>query len=726
MGSKLKGIFFAFVLLAAVPLSADWTHWRGEMRNGTSPETGLISSWSNEGENLLWRVDFTGRATPLVFGDRVCTNGRVGEGVDRQEIAACYNVESGEKLWERRLNVYNTTVPWTRAGWPSPAIDPETGYFYLQGVGGNFYCIDSADGSMVWWRNFMEEFGFMEGYGGRTQTPLVDGDRIVVTFSSAGWGSTLLPRHRLFSFDKMTGELMWVSTPGTTLKDKNTQSTPAAVTVDGTRLLVHGNGDGHVYAVKAETGEKVWGFHLSQRGINTSALVDGNKVYFAHSEENVDGGAMGRLVAIDFTGKGDVTSTHEVWRQEVGTGFSTPALSDGKLYYLDNSANLQVVDAETGENLSEVNIGRVGKASPVVADGKLYLTEVNGRLVILDISGDEPTILDSEKIRTGRRWAETYGSVAISDGRIFFTNEASLYAIGKPLPYEGTTPTYTTAAGKGGGPATTIRVSPAELIVRPGETPGFTAHLFNAQGTSLGTADASWSLEGVGGSINTAGQLTPDFSAGAHAGMVTASVDGVSAKARVRMIPDLPFSENYESVAVDAKPGYQVGYLMAFKVEEMDGSKVLAKNPSPRKIHRHITFLGAPDQTDYAIAGDLMASASEEKRADIGLMNSGYTLELMGEHQLLEIRSWPSARRMHTSTPFSWEPEVWYRARFEVRSDDHQATLRGKIWPRNEAEPEAWSIETTDPHPIPAGSPGLSGYSPTSIYFDNIEVTKNP
>jgi hypothetical protein len=143
-------------------------------------------------------------------------------------------------------------------------------------------------------------------------------------------------------------------------------------------------------------------------------------------------------------------------------------------------------------------------------------------------------------------------------------------------------------------------------------------------------------------------------------------------------------------------------------------------------IHRHISFIGAPDQSDYTITGDLMASANEEKRPDIGLINSGYTLELMGEHQLLELRSWPSARRMYTSTPFPWEPETWYRARFEVRSDDKEATLRGKVWPRDQQEPEAWSIETTDPHPIPAGSPGLSGYSPTSIYFDNIEVTKNP
>jgi hypothetical protein len=158
----------------------------------------------------------------------------------------------------------------------------------------------------------------------------------------------------------------------------------------------------------------------------------------------------------------------------------------------------------------------------------------------------------------------------------------------------------------------------------------------------------------------------------------------------------------------------------------MDGSKVLAKNPSPRMIHRHISFLGAPDQNDYTIYGDLMASASDEKKPDLGLINSGYTLELMGEHQVVEMRSWHSARRMYTNVPFAWEPETWYRARFEVRANDDEAVLRGKIWPRDQDEPEAWTIETIDPHPIPAGSPGLSAYSPTPVYFDNIEVTENP
>ncbi|MDX1643072.1 MAG: PQQ-binding-like beta-propeller repeat protein [Thermoanaerobaculia bacterium] len=728
MGPRVGRILLAALLIATVAApfagAGDWTHWRGPLRNGTSPETGLIDSWSVDGENLLWRVDFVGRSTPLVLGDRVCVNGRAGEGIDRQEVAACYDVETGEQLWERRFNVYHTTVPWTRAGWPNPALDPDTGYMYVQGVGGDFFCFDSADGRLVWHRNFMEEFGFMEGYGGRTQTPVVDGDRVIVTFASTGWGETIPPRHRIYSFDKTTGELQWYSTPGTNLKDKNTQSTPALATIDGTRLIIHGNGDGHVYAVKAGTGEPVWDFHLSQRGINTSALVDGKTVYVAHSEENVDTATMGRVVAIDASGEGDVTETHEIWRADLGVGFSTPALAGGKLYLLDNSANVHVLDAATGEHLGEVNIGRVGKASPVVADGKMYVTEVNGRFVILDVSGEAPVVLDTEKIRTGRRWAETYSSPAIADGRIFFTTEEGLYAIGEPNPDAAEVTEAIAPPGNQGGDPASIQVVPAEVIVRPGDTVQFTARVFNEHGEYMRETEPDWSLEGLAGSI-AAGEFRPDFSKGPQAGAVWGERGPFSAKARVRVVPDLPFQEDYESLPVGSKPPYQVGYVIPFEVAEIAGNKALVKKPSPIKIHRHITFLGAPDQNDYTVVADLMGTEDEGDMPDVGLINSGYTFELMGEHQQLEFRSWHSARRMYASQPFAWQPDTWYRMRFEVRTDEDKATLRGKVWPRDQPEPETWTFTTEDPHPIRSGSPGLSGYSPTPIYFDNIEVTKN-
>ena len=107
----------------------------------------------------------------------------------------------------------------------------------------------------------------------------------------------------------------------------------------------------------------------------------------------------GRVVAIDATGSGDVTKTHELWRAPIGAGYSSPALGGGKLFVVDNSANLYALDPATGEELWELNVGRVGKGSPVWADGKIYLTEVNGRFVIAKDGDEAGEILDIEQIR---------------------------------------------------------------------------------------------------------------------------------------------------------------------------------------------------------------------------------------------------------------------------------------------------------------------------------------
>ena len=70
-GATLLTIGLLAAAVAAPALAEDWTHWRGPLHTGVSAETDLISSWSTEGENLLWRQDFIGRSTPLVFAGRV-------------------------------------------------------------------------------------------------------------------------------------------------------------------------------------------------------------------------------------------------------------------------------------------------------------------------------------------------------------------------------------------------------------------------------------------------------------------------------------------------------------------------------------------------------------------------------------------------------------------------------------------------------------------------------
>ena len=729
-GSMLAAALLVCLLPALTPPAAaqDWPSWRGRAQTGVSDATGLVSSWSPDGENLVWSDSWVGRSTPAVFDGRVCANGRSGDGVDEQEVVACWNAETGAKLWQHHFNIANTTVPFNRVGWGSVAGDPETGYLYAMNIDGYLNAFD-RDGTVVWTWRLAEDFGRASGYGGRTSNPIVDEDQLLLGVIGAGWGNLGgPPRHRYVSFDKRTGEVRWVSTPGGTVADMNTQSVGVIGVINGERLWIDGNADGRIYALKARTGEKVWEFHLSKRGINVSPVLAGETVYAAHSEENVDAGTMGRVVAIDATGSGDVTATHERWRaDELAIGFSSPLLHDGRLYLIDNSANLSAIDAATGAMQWEHSVGTVGKASPVWADGKLFITETNGNVTILQPDANGATVLDHDELQVAaeNRNAEIYGSFAVGYGRLYVTSEDGIYCIGNPsAPFTTTasaSPDLGTEAPAADTP-TVLQVVPAEVIAAAGERVEFTVRAYDDNGRYLGTRDAAWSLDDLAGaSVSSQGVLSTDARAANQAGFVTATAGGLSAVAQVRLYAPLPWSENFES----GRPPFWIGGGGSVAVEDLNGNQVLRKGASRTGIHRHAIYMGPTSMSGYTVQAEVLSTHQGRRRPDIGLINSGYTMDLQGNRQKIQIQSWAAELRVMAEVDFPWEPDTWYRLMLRVDIEGERGIVRGKVWPRDDPEPADWTLTIEDPLPNRTGSPGIIGYSPIDIYFDNVSVVEN-
>ncbi|MCZ6600446.1 MAG: PQQ-binding-like beta-propeller repeat protein [Acidobacteria bacterium] len=638
----------------------DWPAWRGPRQDGTSTETGLVSSWSPGGENMIWKAEFIGRSTPVVVNGRVCVIGRVGEEIDRQERVACFDAENGDLLWEDRFNVYHTTVPFNRVGWASLAADPATGNIYAHGVSGQMIGY-APDGKRLWSRFMGDELGHYSGYGGRTQTPLVVDDLMIISFISVAWGDLGRLSHRYFAMDKMTGEIVWVATPGGMAYDFNTQSTPVTATIDGRKMLVTGSGDGWIYGLRVATGEKVWGFQLSKRGLNSTVLVHGNRVFATHSEENLDASTQGRLVCFEAVGEGDITKTAEVWRNdEVFSGFPSPAYHDGVLYLTDNSANLHALDAATGEQKWEYSLGTVGKSSAVVADGKIYATEVNGRFHILKPGADGPESLDMDELKVeDGRYAEIYSSPAVAYGRVFFAPEGGLNARGdstRPLNKRPLQAADVPVLGQ--GEADWLQVVPAIAVATPGQPLQFAVRALDGERRPVAPPELTWSLEGLDGAVSPEGVYTPGEGGGPRTGTVKVSAGGVEAMAWVRVLPAPPWLVDFESMETGTIPPTWIRAGRSFKVDERDGGKVLHQAPSARGIDRRTTFIGRPDSSGYTIQADVLSAQKGRRRADLGLINSGYILDLQGAHQRVQIRSrrricaWP---RKPTS-PGRWTP----------------------------------------------------------------------
>ena len=716
------------VLPAGSAAAQDWPSWRGRMQNGVSDQTGLVSSWSVDGENLIWFQESIARSTPAVFDGRVCANGRTGDGVAKKEIVTCWDADDGTKLWEHTFSVLNTTVPYNRVGWGNVTGDPETGYLYSLNVDGHLHCFN-RDGEIVWSWRLGEDLGRASGYGGRTSTPIIDEDRLVLSVIGSAWGDLGgPPRHRYVAFDKATGRVRWVATPGGQPADLNTQSVPIVAVVNGQRLLIDGNADGRIYAMQARTGKKVWEFHLSKRGINVSPVIDGATVYVSHSEENLDEGTMGRVVAIDATGSGDITATGEKWRiNELAAGFSSPTIKDGRLYVIDNSANLAAIDTATGAVVWEHSVGTVGKSSPVWADGKLYVTEVNGNVHILQPGADGVTVLDSEDVEVADgREAEIYGSFAPAYGRLYVTAESGIYCIGDPNAPFDPAPAASPVLGAENAPTGTVaslQVVPAEVIAAAGQTINFRILAFDANGQPAGEQTATWTLEGLTGSrLRVNGEFQSIPGAANQAGRVIATVGDVSAAARVRIFSPLPWTESFEN----GRPPHWIGGGGSLAAVDEGGEQLFRKGPSRTGIHRHAIYIGPSYLSNYTVQADVMSTQKGRRRPDIGLINSGYTMDMQGNHQRIEVRSWAAELRMAERFPFAWDPDVWYTLKLRVDTDDDRALVRGKVWPRGEAEPEDWTVTVEDPEPVRQGSPGLIGYSPIDIYYDNVQVMENP
>ena len=270
-------------------------------------------------------------------------------------------------------------------------------------------------------------------------------------------------------------------------------------------------------------------------------------------------------------------------------------------------------------------------------------------------------------------------------------------------------------------PVASLLITPAEALTS-GEPVEFSIIGYDAGGKQTSAIGAiEWMKTGLTGMLEN-GKFTPDKSAGAHAGTVTVGSGDLKATARVRVIPSLPWTEDFETIELEKIPTHWIGATGKFFVREMDGNKVLVKTPVQRGLNRSNVYLGPSTMKNYQIQVDLMGTKNKRRLPDLGLIANRYTLDMMGRHQRLQIRSWASDLRMAKTVDFSWDVDVWYTMKMMVEVMDDKAVIRGKVWRTGEEEPAEWTITAEDPLPNREGSPGIYGYSATEIYYDNLKV----
>jgi hypothetical protein len=484
-------------------------------------------------------------------------------------------------------------------------------------------------------------------------------------------------------------------------------------------------------AIKPQTGEPVWRFEFSKRGVNTGAIQKDGIVVVSQGEENLHTSEMGLLAAIDARARGDVKIDSAKWRTEgFLAAYSTPTLDGDRFYVIDIGANLGAFDFATGRELWRINIGHSQRASPVVADGKIYVGSIGGSFHILEPGPEGAKVLDKDDLGTEEAPEEIYASVAVSGGRVYLATTTSLYAIGSKEPrLVASSPISTLPAGHPGEPAY-LQVVPTELVLAPGESVELTARLFDDRGRFVREADAAFSLEGLKGAFSGK-SFTASSDPRFQAGKVVATAGELKGASRIRVVPPTPWKEDFESIP--GVPGAWVNATGKFEIRDaatMPGvgeGKILVKKSDNPFTRRARVFMGPPDWSNNTIEVDARATRKGRQMGSVGVIAQRYQLTLSGNNQRIELQSWQPETARTATMEYPWQPDTWYRLKLEVRNEGAgKVVARGKVWPRGEAEPAEWMVERRDAAPNLNGSVGIyADAQPVEVFFDNLEVRES-
>ena len=111
---------------------------------------------------------------------------------------------------------------------------------------GDLACLRAEDGSVVWQRNILADFRGRNPEWMISESPLVDGNRVIVAPGGRGAG--------IVALDKMTGGTLWVAKE---LSDRAGYASPIVADIGGVRTVMTLTAAAGV-GVRASDGKLMW------------------------------------------------------------------------------------------------------------------------------------------------------------------------------------------------------------------------------------------------------------------------------------------------------------------------------------------------------------------------------------------------------------------------------------------------------------------------------------
>ena len=388
------------VLMATASYAQDVTKWRGPLRNGIYPETGLMKSWPENGPEMIWSYTGLGQghSSAAILGGGLYVTGMI----DKTGYLFKFDLQ-GNLIFKKAYGPEFSESWYGTRG--TPVISGDEVYV-VSGMG-KLVCFNSSSGEILWSKELFREFDGKNIQWGVNETPVVDGKIIYVTPGGK--------RNNVVALNRHTGELIW-SSPA--LGELSAYCTPLLFEHNGRKILAT-HTESHLIGIDAVSGQLLWSYpHTNRWSVhpNTPIYHNGELFFFSGYGQ---GGVKVKL-------NKDGNSISKVWtNKEIDSRMGGAVLVDGYIYGSgDNHREWRCIDWETGKEAYASDA--IAKGVVIYADGMLYCYSERGELALVaaDPSGFDVKGMTRVTLGSEQHWAHPM----IHDGILYVRHGNALMA----------------------------------------------------------------------------------------------------------------------------------------------------------------------------------------------------------------------------------------------------------------------------------------------------------